>query len=96
VDRGFPPHLICRLVIAEADVNRVPKELVGCPYQIGDLRNELGLDPMHSRQKNEWRPETVERGSGAVRADALHASELRRSRRSARTSIGIPVPTRPA
>ena len=43
---SFPLHLVCRLVRAEVDVNRVPQEIVDGPGQIGDLRDEPRLDPM--------------------------------------------------
>ena len=56
--RDFPPHLVGRLVLAEADVNRVPQQVVSRPGQVGDLGDKLRLDPMHPR-KNERRPKRV-------------------------------------
>ena len=43
---GLPPNIIGRLVLAQADVNRVSQEVVGRPGQIGDLGDKLRLDPM--------------------------------------------------
>ena len=50
------PHLVCRLVLAQADVDRVAQKVVSRPGQIGDLCDKLRLDPMHAR-KNERRSE---------------------------------------
>jgi hypothetical protein len=46
---SLAPHLIGRLVLAQSDVNRVPQKVVGGPGQIGDLGDELWLDPMNAR-----------------------------------------------
>jgi hypothetical protein len=46
----FTPYLIGRLVLPQPDVNRVTKQIFDCPGQIGDLRDQLGLDPVDSRQ----------------------------------------------
>ena len=53
---SFSPHLNGRLVVAQSDVNRVTQEAIGGPGQIGDLANQLRLDPMHAR-KNKRRAE---------------------------------------
>jgi hypothetical protein len=42
------PHLIRRLVLAEADVNGVTQETIDRPGQIGDLGDKLWLDLVHS------------------------------------------------
>jgi hypothetical protein len=49
--------LIRGLVIAQAHVDRVAQEIVGRPSQIGDLGDQLWLDPMNAR-KNKRRAET--------------------------------------
>jgi hypothetical protein len=56
ISRGLPPNLSRKLILAKADVNRVPQEVVSRPSQIGDLRDKLRLDPMHAG-KNERRAE---------------------------------------
>jgi hypothetical protein len=53
--RGFPSHLIDRLVLPEADVKRVAQEVVGRPRQIGDLGDQLWLDPMHAKTERAYR-----------------------------------------
>jgi hypothetical protein len=45
---SLTPNLLRRLVLPEANVNRVPQEVVGRPGQIGDLDDKLGLDPVYS------------------------------------------------
>ena len=46
----FAPHLLRRLIFAEADIDRMSQEAVGRPGQISDLGNDLRLDPMNARQ----------------------------------------------
>jgi hypothetical protein len=43
---SLPPNFLCRLVFPQSDVNRVEKQPVGRPGQIGDLGDQLRLDPM--------------------------------------------------
>ena len=52
----FSPHLLCPLVLAQPDVDRVTQKVVRRPGQIGDLGDKLWLDPMDAR-KNERRSE---------------------------------------
>jgi hypothetical protein len=95
-ERGsLTPHLVGRLVPAEPDIDRVSQEVVGRPGQIGDLRDELRLDPW-TRESTSGDPKRVERGGGTLRGEVLRASGSKRRRRSASTLTGIPVPTRPA
>ena len=54
--RSFSPDIRRQLVLPEAGVNRVPQEAIGRPGQIGDLGDNLRLDPVHSR-KDERRSE---------------------------------------
>jgi len=70
--RGFPPDLRRWLVRAEADVNRVTQEVVGRPGQIGDLGDELRLDPMNAGRTS-GEPKRVLRGGGRLRGDVLRA-----------------------
>ena len=44
------PHLIRRLVLSQPDVNRMAQKVIGRPSQIGDLRDELWLDPVGARE----------------------------------------------
>jgi hypothetical protein len=44
--RGFPSDICRRLVLAKPDINRMSQEVVRRPGQIGDLGDELRLDPM--------------------------------------------------
>jgi hypothetical protein len=44
------PHLIGRLILPQPHIDRVPQEVVGGPGQIGDLSDQLRLDPMDSRK----------------------------------------------
>jgi hypothetical protein len=37
---GLPPNFLCRLVLAETDVNCVSQEVVGGPGQIGNLGDD--------------------------------------------------------
>jgi hypothetical protein len=81
--RGFPPHLIGRLVLPEADIDRVSQEVVGPPGQVGDLGDQLRLDPVHSRED--------QRRSEARGGEALRPSGSRRRLKSARTLTGVRV-----
>jgi hypothetical protein len=54
---NFSPHLLCWLVLAQPHVNRLPQEPIACPSQIGDLGDQLRLDPMDAG-RNERRSET--------------------------------------
>jgi hypothetical protein len=47
---SLPPHLIGRLILAQPDIDRVPEQIVRRPSQIGDLGDELWLDPMDKRE----------------------------------------------
>jgi hypothetical protein len=55
--RRFSLHLVGRLVLSKANVNRVSQEVVRRPGQIGYLDNKLRLDPMDARE-HEGRAET--------------------------------------
>jgi hypothetical protein len=74
--RHFPSHLRRRLVRSEPDVNRLPQETVGGPSQIGDLGDELRLDPMHLG-KNERRSEArlARRRSAERRCRPRHGAQ---------------------
>jgi hypothetical protein len=85
-------HLIGWLVLPQPDVNRVPQEVVSRPGQIGDLSDELRLNPMHARKNERGAKAGLRRRQDGQRR--LNGS--RRLRRSASTLSGIPVPTRPA
>ena len=45
---ALSPHLIGWLVLPQSHVNRVPQEVVGRPCEVGDLSDELRLDPVHA------------------------------------------------
>jgi hypothetical protein len=51
---SFTPHLVGRLILAKPNIDRMTQEVVGRPGQIGDLPDELWLDPMDAG-KNERR-----------------------------------------
>ena len=89
------PHLVRGLVLPQPDVNRVAKEIVGRPGQIGDLGDKLRLDPVDAGE-NERRSEARLSRRQDVSGGFVRASGSSRRRRSARTLSGIPVPTRPA
>jgi hypothetical protein len=45
----LPPHLIGRLIFPQSDIDGVSQQIVRGPGQIGDLNDELRLDPMDAR-----------------------------------------------
>jgi hypothetical protein len=60
---SLSPHLVGRLVLAQADVNRVPQEVVGRPGQIRDLGNQPWLDPTNAKRTNTNRGAAITRSS---------------------------------
>ena len=91
----LPSHLVGRLVRSEPDINRLPQEPIPGPRQIGDLGDQLRLNPMHSGRTS-GDPKRVLRGGGALSGDVARANGSSRRRKSASTLSGMPVPTRPA
>ena len=53
----LPPNLLRRLVLAQADKDRVAQKVVSRPGQIGDLCDKRRINPMHPG-KNQRRAET--------------------------------------
>ena len=96
----FPVHLRRRLVRSKPYVNRLPQEAVGRPGEIGDLGDQLRLNPMHLR-KYERRSEArlARRRSAQRRARARQglqtASQVREHlvRHSRTHAAGIDEPT---
>ena len=92
---SLPSNLLRRLVLPEADVNRVPQRVVSRPCQVSNLSDKLRFNPVHPR-KNERRAEAglARRRDAQRRCPAGKWFEA--EPRSASTLTGIPVPTRPA
>src|SRR5690242_12375400 len=56
--RSVPTHLGSRLILALAQVNHVPEQTVRRPFDIADLDDHFGLDPMDPT-KHERRTEAA-------------------------------------
>jgi hypothetical protein len=54
--RDFSLYIARRLILAQADIDRVSQEIVGRPSQIGDLADQLRLNPVNTGE-NERRTE---------------------------------------
>jgi hypothetical protein len=100
---GFSPHLMRRLVLAEAHENGVPQKAVGRPGQISDLGHKLRLDPVHTRENERrseaglaWRQDVQRRGLAGQRLQAtpqIGVGALVRPRNRS-TSVGPCEPAR--
>ena len=92
----FPPDLARRLVLAQADENRVTKKAIIRPTQIGDFGDQFGPEPMNLGQLSSGLPNRLSRGGEVARGIFLIASGWRRLCSVASVFWLMPVPTRPA